>query len=168
MQDAIDFAANAARIDMDTEARALWIALYPELSAAHAGLFGAATSRAEMHTVRLAVAIAVLCRSHTIGAEHLRAALELWRYSRDSARFIYGRKIGDSVADSILAELQRAAPEGVSRMQIRQLLGHHVTAHEIAEALAGLKQDGVAREERRPSSGGRPQELWFLVEEQPS
>jgi hypothetical protein len=94
---------------MSDEAKAEWVARYPSLAADHPGLFGAAIARAEMHVVRIAVAYALMGRSTQIELKHLDAALEVWRYSRDSARYIFGTLTGDRVADDILASLRGPA-----------------------------------------------------------
>jgi hypothetical protein len=60
------------------------------LSEGQPGLFGAVTSRAEAQVIRLALLYALLDEADHIGTEHLRAALALWRYAEDSARFIFG------------------------------------------------------------------------------
>ena len=120
---AVALADRTGRIRMDDAAKALWRREYSRLSAAHPGMFGAATGRAEMHVVRLSVAIALLCGSQTIGVDHLRAALEFWRYAADSARHIWGDKLGDAVADTIITELRRAGDAGTTRTALHHLLG---------------------------------------------
>ncbi|MEJ7787299.1 MAG: DUF3987 domain-containing protein [Solirubrobacteraceae bacterium] len=49
-----------ALLTFNDDARAKWIAVYDELSDGHPGLWGAATARAEAHTVRLALLYALL------------------------------------------------------------------------------------------------------------
>jgi hypothetical protein len=80
------FAAVEQHITFDPQARERWIAAYDELSRGEAGLAGAATARAEAHTVRLALIYALLDCSDVIGLEHLEAALAFWCYSAASAR----------------------------------------------------------------------------------
>ena len=46
--------------------------------------------------------------------EHLRAGLALWQYCEDSARHIFGRATGDTVADRILEAL-RTNSEGMTK-----------------------------------------------------
>ena len=74
---------------------------------------GAITARGPAQARRLAVIYALLDPKPDGGAivtgPHLRAALGVWRYCQESARFIFGEKLGDPTADAILAELQRAA-----------------------------------------------------------
>ena len=161
----VALAGRTGRVRMDTAAKALWRREYSRLSAAHPGMFGAATGRAEMHTVRLCVAIALLCNSQTIKVEHLRAALEFWRYAADSARHIWGDKLGDPVADTIISELRRAGDTGMTRTALHKLLGYNASASRITDALGVLARAGMARVERRHIAGtvGRPQEVWFAA-----
>jgi hypothetical protein len=56
-----------------------------------------------------------------IGAEHLRAALAVWRYCDDSARYEFGDAVGDPVADELLEAL-RSRPDGMTRTEVRDLL----------------------------------------------
>jgi hypothetical protein len=59
--------ASAHRpITFDDAARERWIEIYPQLSSARPGLAGAATARAEAHTVRLALIYALLDLSERI------------------------------------------------------------------------------------------------------
>jgi DNA replicative helicase MCM subunit Mcm2 (Cdc46/Mcm family) len=53
------------------------------------GLFGAVTARGEAYVIRLGLLYALLDLSDHIGPEHLRAALAVWQYCEDSARFIF-------------------------------------------------------------------------------
>jgi hypothetical protein len=74
----------------------------PKLSEGKPGLLGLVTARAESHTLRLAMLYGLLAKSAEIRMEDLRAALELWRYSADSAAYIFGEALGDSTADAIV------------------------------------------------------------------
>ena len=93
------FAAVEQHISFDPAARECWIAAYDELSRGEAGLAGAATARAEAHTVRVALLYALLDCSAVIQLEHLEAALAFWAYSAASARWVFGDSIGDPTAD---------------------------------------------------------------------
>ena len=57
---ALRFAQQHRPITFDDQARERWIDIYPQLSSARPGLAGAATARAEAHTVRLALIYALL------------------------------------------------------------------------------------------------------------
>jgi hypothetical protein len=82
------FARNCGQIKRDDAAKKLWAEVYPRLSEGFPGLVGAATSRAEAQVLRLSAIFAVLDMSETIRVEHLHAALAVWDYAFDSARYI--------------------------------------------------------------------------------
>ncbi len=50
---------------------------------------------------------------------HLRAALAVWQYCADSARYILGNSLGDPVADKLLQNLHKSS-KGLSQTQIRR------------------------------------------------
>jgi hypothetical protein len=140
----------------------LWKEAYPRLTATGPGAFGRATSRAEAHALRLALHYALLDRSTQIKTGHLRAGLAVWEYAERSAAYIFGDTTGDRDADKILEAL-RAAPEGMTRHEIRrELFGDHKPAETIASALATLLRLGLVRQEL-VETGGRPAERWFAV-----
>jgi hypothetical protein len=120
------------------------------------------TSRAEAHTVRLSIIYALLDSKEQIGIDHLRAALEVWRYCDASARFIWGDVIGDPTADEILRELRAAGSDGITRTNIRDLFTRHRTAQEIDRALGVLAGMGLASS-RSEDSGGRPVTRWIAT-----
>jgi hypothetical protein len=80
-----------------------------------------------------------------------------------SAAHIFGRMLGDQVADEINRSLQQAASKGMTRTAISDLFGRHRSAGRIGEALALLMSKRLARAEVR-ESGGRPVEVWFGTE----
>lgn len=50
---------------------------------------------------RHALSYALLDCSDRIGLEHLEAGLAVWRYSADSAQWVFGDTLGDPTADEI-------------------------------------------------------------------
>jgi len=160
---AANFARTVEEIQRDEKARAIWIAVYPELSEGKPGLFGSVTSRAEAQTMRLACIYALLDSSTTVRAEHLQAALAVWQYCEASARFIFGDAMGDATADEILRALRRQK-EGMTRTEINDLFTRNKPSAEIGRALAVLQEYGLARVASEPQAGpGRPPERWFSV-----
>ena len=122
-------------------------------------MLGAVTGRAEAQCIRLALLYALLDEAPQIGARHLRAALALWKYCEDSARFIFGTALGDSIADEILLSLRSAGSAGLSRTAIRDLFKRHEKSERIGTALDSLASKHlVAREVI--NTGGRPVEIW--------
>jgi hypothetical protein len=100
-------------------------------------MFGAATGRAEAHTIRLALIYALLDSSPQITRAHLDAALALWRYARDSTRWVFGDSLGDPTADDIWA-LAKDRAHGISRTEVRDLFSRFVPRHKTAVMCPGL------------------------------
>ena len=109
---AAEFAAYGRIFRRDDQAAAAWRGgLYEELTDDRGGLFGAATSRAEAHVMRIAMIYAVLDRSTAITIHHLNAAVQVWRYCEDSARWLFGDQTGNPIADTRRARLARLSTE---------------------------------------------------------
>ena len=157
---AVMFARSTGEMRRDAEARALWHEVYPALSEGRPGLLGAILARAEAQVMRLACIYALLEQSAMVKREHLEAALSLWRYCEDSARFIFSDSLGDPVADEILRVL-REAGEGLTRTELNHHFGRNKEAREITRALKRLLEHGLARYEKESGTPGRPAELWF-------
>jgi hypothetical protein len=153
------FAETLRSIPFDAEARLLWEVEYSKLTAGHPGMFGAVTGRAAAQVRRLATIYALMDQSREVRLADLQAALALWRYCEDSARYIFGAKLGDRVADQLLEGLRRR-PDGLTRSDMRSIVGGRVTGERIDTALDLLREQGFAHDERQ-STGGRPAERWF-------
>lgn len=156
---ALEFGKNVGEIEWGESAKELWRERYGELSRGKPGLFGAVVGRAEAQALRMAAIYAVMDSSRIIERSHLEAALALWDYAQESARFIFGDSTGDRVADRI-AEALRLAPAGLTRNQIRDLFSRHVSSERIGRALAELEELGRVRLESQETAG-RPAERWF-------
>jgi hypothetical protein len=159
-QKAIDFGRGVGRMEFDDAARSLWFEVYPALSAGHPGMLGAVTSRAEAYVLRLGCMYAVLDCSSVVQLAHLKAALALWQYCEDSARYIFGDAVGDRLSDEILAALRECAEVGMTRTQLRDLFKRNVDADRMVGALRCLAENGLAYS-RKEASEGRPIERWF-------
>jgi hypothetical protein len=158
---AVTAGQNAGELRHDEAARKIWREVYPALSEGKMGMFGSATSRAEAQVLRLALVYAVLDRARAIAAEHLLAALAIWDYCEASARYIFGDALGNPEADRILQAL-RAAPNGLTRTEIRDIFERNRNASEINGALTVLEERGLAR--RVPeATAGRPIERWIAA-----
>jgi hypothetical protein len=172
--DAVDFSAiiqrltytanagqNAGELQRDETARKIWREVYPALSEGGMGMFGSATSRAEAQVLRLALVYAVLDRARAIAAEHLLAALAVWDFCEASARYIFGDALGNPVADRILQAL-RAARDGMTRTEIRDVFDRNRGSSEISVALTALEERGLAQRASEVTAG-RPIERWIAT-----
>ena len=117
------------------------------------------TARAEAQVMRLACIYALMDRSEVVRVAHLRAALAVWEYAEQSVHYVFGDRLGDPVADTILRAL-RNAPPGLSRTEISDLFGRHQRARKLEDALATLLERGLIRRSERTATGGRPS-AWF-------
>lgn len=155
------YARRVRQLKFTDKARRRWFRVYPELTADVPGLLGAIISRAEAQVIRLAVVYALLDSSQFIDKKHLRAALGVWRYCADSARYIFGDALGDRLADELLSALRKES-KGLTRNQIRELFSRNRTESEITRALNALRECDLARCEVE-ETGGRPAERWFAT-----
>jgi len=158
---ALQHARTRGELTFDAEARERYSQIYEQLSAPHPGMFGAATGRAEAHTIRLALIYALLDSSPTITRPHLDAALALWRYTRDSTHWVFGDTLGDPTADDIWA-LAKERAHGISRTEVRDLFSRNKKAREIDRALTTLVDAGrLQRTRGHDRTTGRPAEIWI-------
>jgi hypothetical protein len=157
---AIEFAKGVDQVTWARDAMDKWEGEYARLTADRPGAFGMATSRADVHTLRVALHYTLLDRCRQIQLRHLEAALEVWGYAERSAAYIFGDSTGDRDADRILEAL-RAAPQGMTRTEIRRIVfGDNPPAEKVASKLAFLLRLNLVRRESI-ETGGRPAERWF-------
>ncbi len=160
---ALKFGSKPVEITMTESAWTDWEEVYGPLSEGKAGMFGAVTGRSEAQARRLAALYAVMDESDEIEPQHLEAALALWQYAEDSARYIFGDATGDPVADAILAALEAAGTDGMNRTDISHLFKRHMSAERIGQALTFLLKTGRAKRKQNKDTGGRPSEWWFAT-----
>jgi hypothetical protein len=146
-------------IERDSAANERWHEVYGALSDGGVGLMGAITSRAEAYVMRLASIYTLLDESNTINLDHLNAALALWEYTETSAAYIFGDRLGDPVADSIMSALRHGE---LTRTDIRDLFGRNLSATRMDQALGALLSAGKVKRDRR-ETGGRPVEVWVAT-----
>jgi hypothetical protein len=160
LAEAIAFASQAGEVRRTPAARERWNAMYPDLSRGEVGLAGAIAARSEAHVLRLSLIYALLDKSSVIDVPHQAAAAALWDYAERSVLYLFGDRLGDPTADAIRAML---ATSPLTRTEISAGLGRHVRAAEIDRGLSTLATRGIARP-RTEETGGRPREIWELVE----
>jgi hypothetical protein len=159
---AADLARGVGTMIWTSTGKTLWESEYGRLTEDRPGLWGAITSRAEAHVLRLAMIFAALDKSAEIVDTHVLAALAMWRYCDRSAAYLFGGSLGDRDADAILDAL-RAKPEGMTRTEIRRVVFQdHRSSDEVARALSLLLRFGLVRQEIT-QTGGRPAERWFAA-----
>lgn len=156
---ALQFASLGPEVARSPESAQLWANVYPALNAERGGLWGAATARAAANVARISTLYALLDSTDTIRPEHLKAAVAVWQYCENSARFIFGGQESDTVQQKIIENL-KAKP--LTQTAINGLFGGHVSAGKLREKLEMLSAKGriVCREEK---TDGRALKKWILV-----
>ena len=125
------------------------------------GLLGAVTARAAPTTMRLACLYALADERDQVDVQHLESALALWRYCENSARYIFGARLGDPTADTMLEAIRAAGAMGLTRTEISRVFDRHKSAEEIARALGVLAEAGHITMTKKADTGGRPEERWI-------
>jgi Protein of unknown function (DUF3987) len=162
LRECIDHSRTVGEMTFDDEAGAMWDEVYIGLEIGRTGLLGKVTQRASPYVLRLSCLYALLDCSATVRCEHLVAALALWKYCEDSARYIFGERTGDRLADNLLRALREAEVDGLTRTDISNIVGRNVSAARIGGALSSLAESGLAHSKRERVEGSkRPVERWF-------
>lgn len=164
LRQAVQFGRTAGELKRDKAARDIWREVYPTLSEGKPGLLGAALGRAEAQVTRLSCLYALQDNSYFVTSDHLNSALALWEYCEASARYIFGQRLGDPIADELLRALRLHPTEGMTRTQISDHFGRNRKAFEIDRGLAALAERNLADVDREATEGGgRPVERWRLA-----
>lgn len=158
LKKAMDFASKTGELKRDSQSSQLWHRVYKRLSDGYSGLLGSVTSRATAQVMRLACLYALLDTSALIKIEHLKAALALWQYCEDSAKYIFGMSLGDKIADEIYSALKESAT-GLTKTDLSNRFSRNRTAAEIDNALDTLLElERIEKIEEK--TGGRPREIF--------
>ena len=156
LRKAITFGQQSKELVRNTGARAVWKVVYGMLSENRTGLADTLLARAEAIVFRLSMLYALLDCSEDIRLEHLNAALALWQYGEDSAAYIFGTRIGDDTADTILDALAKAGRAGLTREMLTvDVFQRHIKSAELMRALSLLEEQGRITRTQRPPTGGR-------------
>ncbi len=152
----LEMARRVGVMHRSPEARELWDELYREMGNTHTGgLLGSITGRDQAQVLRLQVAYALTDASRTIEVGHVKAAMAVWSYARDSAAYIFGDTVGDVVADRLLAAIRQAGPDGLSFEEQSAVFGRHESAERLKVARELLGRLGRIITELGDERGGR-------------
>ncbi len=154
LSSAVRFASKAEVMSRSEKARGLWKEIYPALSEGKPGMLGAVTARAEAQVMRLSCLFALLDEVRIVDEPHLKAALKLWDFAFQSAEHIWGKSLGDDVADRIYFELTNRYPKGMSLSEISALFYNHKGKERINTSLQSLLSLGLVCWEE-VQTGGR-------------
>lgn len=162
LRNVVENARRVGEVLLGTAARAKWEIAYASLTMGASGRLGNVTRRGAPIVRRLAMQYALLDGSHTIEPIHLDAALAIWNYSVDSARYLYRRSPGlTGLAARLLTALRAAGLAGLDKTGLWKAGGsHNRKSTEINNALEELRTAGLADVTELTATGGRPRQVW--------
>jgi Bifunctional DNA primase/polymerase, N-terminal/Protein of unknown function (DUF3987) len=134
-------------IPIAPSARKFWENTYLKMERnAWAGFVGRMTSRGAAHVRRLATIFALVDREDSVQIKHLEAALGIWEYSRQSARYIFMGYTTEQ--EKILRLAHEKGPEGITGgRDIHALFNRHKSGEWIQTQLVALKAGGWLSQE---------------------
>jgi hypothetical protein len=163
-RDVVITAQGRGLMTVADDARPRWVEFYNAIEAPspnHNGLLGHLTARAAPQALRLSLLYALLDGAPQIMQPHVEAAIAVWQFCEDSARYIFATRTSDHAADEIIAAVERARPDGISRTSLlHDTFGRNIKAHELTRALKKLEAAGKIRCE---INSRRKTETWFAT-----
>jgi hypothetical protein len=158
---ALSRAKGRERVYSSEATRQLWTSIYPALTQDKPGVLDAVTARAEAQVTRLALIYALMDNSAMIEPIHLRAALAVWSYCEQSARFIFG----DSETDPDVNKILLALTEGdKTQTELNNLFSGHLDAGKLNRLLTDLQSVGRISQTKKGGgkNKGRSATIWNL------
>ena len=156
LEDAVKFARGVGLVRRDVHADSLWAEVYSGLTQRPPGIRGAATSRAEAQTMRLALLYALLDQSELIREEHLKAALALWDYCERSAYYVWSDRFMNRDLDRLCRAIEESGERGLTLTSVVHELFRGNKPKEEVHALIeqaiefGVAMKSVQRTDGRP------------------
>jgi hypothetical protein len=156
-----DWARKVCEMDRIEEAKVLWDKLYREFAEDDAETIVSATiDRGDVFMLRFQELYALSEDSLTIKEQHVRAAVALWKYCENSARYLFGVRLSNPKAEKIFDAL-RKNPGGLTRTEINVMVfKRNLNSDRLEKALALLKKIGWI-ESRLEKTEGRNAERFF-------
>lgn len=159
LKKALEVASRTTEIRLTPDARIVFEKAYPVLTEDRTGLYGAATSRAEAQTMRLAMILSLIDGSPIIRRDDVVRALDCWRYIDESARFIFGDRETDQRANKIM-DFLKDGPKSTTQI-INDLFSKNGSG--IAAVLEHLVAVGKIASQKE-QTGKKPITWWNLPE----
>lgn len=159
LRGALAHSRRTSKLDYTEEAREYWKLAYQEISVDRPGLWGALTARAEAQVLRLAMVYALLDSSPNIGLAHLESGRAVWNYCDASVAYLFGNKLGNPLADKLLAAIRAAGEAGIARTKLSAALGRNAAAAAMDAALELLVSSGLVTRDL-VGEGKHETEIW--------
>jgi Protein of unknown function (DUF3987) len=160
LRELVSWARGTGQLHRSEEAEEFWDKTYRELTRELSGVYGAMTSRAEAQVLRFSMIYALADKSVEISVDHLKAALAVWNYARDSVRYLFSKELKDAKLIKAFHAIKKAGAKGISRRDlIVDVFQRHISADELDRCLRLLEEGGYVVKELRKTAG-RPAEIW--------
>ena len=155
-------ARSLSELRLTPSATEFWKEEYPTLTTDFPGKYGVITSRAEAYTLRLALACALIDGAVSIDLHHLRAAIAMWWYCNDSAKFLFGNMDSDSDSDKILIALDEGP---MTTTELHGLFSGHKNGRELDTMLSKLQMEGkiIGKQPYTSHKRGKPTTIWSSI-----
>jgi hypothetical protein len=141
-----EFAEGVNEMKRDEEAAKLWRTIYPHLTEDNVGMLGKVIARARAQVLRLSCIYALLDDSSFVRRVHLEAALALWQYCEDSARYIFGEGMTLSArAQKLFDAVREAGDTGLTRTAQSAAFKGNLSAEELDALTSELLRAGLVR-----------------------
>jgi hypothetical protein len=147
----------------EAEAKAYWDEIYQKVEReeeANPQLDGV-LSRVSAQMLRLSMIYALLDGSAMVKREHIEAAYALWRYCRDTAKYLFAEKLSSAHAERIYAALKVCAPKEMNKTQIGDIFGKNLAANVQNAALDELEKAELVK--KRVTRGKGPPETFYSI-----
>ena len=158
--------STTPEISLSEPSRHLWHTMKREIEeeaerADEAGLtLGKVITRGAPYVLRIAAIYAALECAHTIEPIHLAAAREVWRYSVNSARTVFGDELSSPDAQRTLEALAASEDKTLTREQVHELFHRHRSAAVLTRLRDKLIAAGRIEAVLETTPDGKKTEWW--------
>jgi len=128
------------------------------------GLALSIITRGAPNILRMALITALMNKSSVIDVEHLEAAYAIWNYAEAGVLHIYGDKLGDRYADTLLSAVRSAGSRGLTGRDAFRAFSGNVDKERLGEAADLLIRRGLIQKVEIVKQGaGRPSTVYLAA-----
>jgi Protein of unknown function (DUF3987) len=161
ISESIKLARQQTIIAFDYDAQNYWNDFYRSINHSDCSIVGTLTAREEPQVRRLAMIITLFNGKNLIDLDSLKFAIEIYKYTIQTLKEIYGDTTGDPLTDRIY-DLLKASPDGLSKSALSDLLSKNYPKHNLDNSVRLLLSQGRVVLEKHQTNG-RPQEILKIV-----
>jgi hypothetical protein len=169
LQEAIRFAQKAPEdFGWSEEAWQLWCDVYPGLTQKHPNeMVDALSARGRPLVRRMSICYALTDCSDRVELPHLEAALALWAYHVQTIEYVWGSRLGNRDADSLIRALTEHTA-GLSATQITQdIFKGRISGEALRSLVKYCQSRGFNIQLRRMRAGRtKPTDIYILRQEE--